>query len=251
MARKISSDSTIFGRVILSLSVALVFLLIPDRAFADIESLYAEGYSSSVEITNPSNAYGPPDGNMAESVEKGKWRMFLEDWTFSIGYAKRRLLAKSEGAGEAVGTFMLFRDPAMEMKVKGIGSIVSAGGSGSGGGCFIATAAYGSYGGWQVMILREFRDVYLVPHAIGRSLVNFYYRHSPWVADVIYGKRNLKSITRMALSPLMGVGLIFTRINLAERWPLFITIGVIFSVLLYMEILIRSQRRSAGKPRKG
>jgi hypothetical protein len=42
MARRIFSDSTIFGRVILSLSVALVFLLVADRTFADIESLYSE-----------------------------------------------------------------------------------------------------------------------------------------------------------------------------------------------------------------
>jgi hypothetical protein len=160
----------------------------------------------------------------------------------AISHGKLTLLANSEIGDDVVRTFMLFGDPAMEVKVQNTVSAASAGGSGSGGGCFIATAAYGSYDGWQVMILREFRDQYLLPHAMGKSLVNFYYRHSPWVANLIYGKRNLKSITRMALSPLMGVGLIFTRINLAERWPLFLTIGVIFSVLLYMEILIRWHR---------
>jgi hypothetical protein len=45
--------------IALALTIA-VFL--PAISFADIENLYADGYSSSVTITNPSNAYGAPDG---------------------------------------------------------------------------------------------------------------------------------------------------------------------------------------------
>jgi hypothetical protein len=44
------------------------------------------------------------------------------------------------------------------------------------------------------------------------------------------------------LSPLIGVSLVLGRINLAERWPLFITIAVILAVLLYMELLVRRNR---------
>jgi len=51
-------------RIACGLSVALL-LVYPGISRADIENLYAEGYSSSVTITNPSNAYGAPDGNTA------------------------------------------------------------------------------------------------------------------------------------------------------------------------------------------
>jgi len=72
-------------RIALPLSIAMVLLLfLPGTASADIESLYAEGYSSSVAITNPSNAYGAPDGNMAESTDKEKWGVFLQNWTFTM-----------------------------------------------------------------------------------------------------------------------------------------------------------------------
>jgi hypothetical protein len=74
----------LFRRIGVALSIALVLFLVPDRSFADIENLYAESYSSSVQITNPSNAYGAPDGSMAESTDKEKWGVFLQNWTFTM-----------------------------------------------------------------------------------------------------------------------------------------------------------------------
>ncbi|MCX5808731.1 MAG: metallophosphoesterase, partial [Proteobacteria bacterium] len=63
------------------------------------------------------------------------------------------------------------------------GSVVSGGGGGSG--CFIATAAYGSYLHPYVQILREFRDAFLAVNSMGRSFVEWYYRVSPSIADII------------------------------------------------------------------
>ncbi len=51
--------------------------------------------------------------------------------------------------------------------------------SGGGGGCFIATAAFGSYQEHHVWILRQFRDRYLLTSIPGRAFVRFYYSHSP------------------------------------------------------------------------
>jgi len=49
------------------------------------------------------------------------------------------------------------------------------------------------------------------------------------------------------LSPLVGAALAINSVNLGEKWPLLITIGVILSALLYMDLLIRRQRSLTRK----
>jgi len=76
--------------------------------------------------------------------------------------------------------------------------------SGSGGGgCFIASAAYGSYLNPHVYILRNFRDHYLLTNYFGKKFVEFYYRNSPPVAKVIATNDFLKTATRLALTPVV------------------------------------------------
>jgi hypothetical protein len=71
--------------------------------------------------------------------------------------------------------------------------------------CFIATAAYGSFLHPHVKVLREFRDRFLMPHKIGRSIVNFYNKYSPPVARFIAKYKAMKIPVRIGLLPLVSL----------------------------------------------
>jgi uncharacterized repeat protein (TIGR01451 family) len=77
--------------------------------------------------------------------------------------------------------------------------------SGGGGGCFIATAAYGTPMAQDVRYLRAFRDEYLQTNEAGRWFVTQYYKYSPPLADYLRQNDGLRSVVRGALSPLVGL----------------------------------------------
>lgn len=73
------------------------------------------------------------------------------------------------------------------------------------GGCFIATAAYGTPMAEEIQVLREFRDKYLLTNPAGQALVNFYYKVSPPIAEFIGEHPGLKPIVRAGLAPAIAV----------------------------------------------
>jgi len=81
----------------------------------------------------------------------------------------------------------------------------NSGGGGGGGGCFIATAAYGSYLEPHVMILRKFRDRFLLTNSPGKAFVKLYYRYSPPAANFIAGHDILRALVRLGLLPFIWI----------------------------------------------
>lgn len=72
--------------------------------------------------------------------------------------------------------------------------------------CFIATAAYGTDTAREIDVLREFRDEILLRNSLGASLVSFYYKTSPPMADFISKHDILRAIVRKGLvHPVAGV----------------------------------------------
>jgi hypothetical protein len=89
----------------------------------------------------------------------------------------------------------------LNVSLTGTGGFGSGGGGG--GGCFIATAAYGSYMANEVVLLKQFRDKWLIPNSIGRAFVELYYKYSPPVAEYIQGNEMMRVTSRIALTPLV------------------------------------------------
>ena len=105
--------------------------------------------------------------------------------------------------------------------------------SGSGGACFIATAAFGNYHAPEVILLQKFRDRFLLTNAPGRLFVDVYYRLSPSLADFISQYDALRRATRLALKPL-----IFT---IQHRMGVYT--GLLILMLAMTAILYAQQRR--------
>jgi hypothetical protein len=55
----------------------------------------------------------------------------------------------------------------------------------------------------DVMLLRAFRDKYLLTNPVGRTFVGLYYRISPPLARMIAGHDFLRSATRTMLAPVI------------------------------------------------
>jgi hypothetical protein len=135
------------------------------------------------------------------------WLAASHDTWISITSAK-------SGSGNAILSFSV--DPNTgsmartgSMSIAGLTFTISQaepdpGASDASGGCFIATAAFGSPLAPQVRLLREVRNRYLLPYPVGQTVVRWYYRSSPPLAEVIRHSKALRAIVRVGLGPLVG-----------------------------------------------
>ena len=93
--------------------------------------------------------------------------------------------------------------------------------------CFIATAAYGTILDSHVVLLRQFRDVYLMSNNLGRKIVGIYYNFSPEVANIISENMLLRGMVRIALYPFVGFAMFMLKISLTMK-----IIGVFLVVMI-------------------
>lgn len=114
--------------------------------------------------------------------------------------------------------------------------------SGGGGGCFIATAAFGSPLEMHVSILRDFRDTYLLPTKLGNAFVQIYYKYSPPVADIIAQHEYLRTATRYALYPVVGISFIALRNTFAQQ--MVILLALVGALFVVRSVRYRSNRNN-------
>jgi hypothetical protein len=112
------------------------------------------------------------------------------------------------------------------------GSAPAPAGESGGGGCFIATAIYGSRLAPEVVTLREFRDRYLLTNGPGQAFVDWYCRVSPTIAAFIAEHESLKTAVRWGLAPVV----------FAVKYP---TAALAMILLIPAVVMVRKCRRSA------
>lgn len=71
--------------------------------------------------------------------------------------------------------------------------------------CFIATAAYGSFLEPQVVLLRKFRNHFLLTNSPGKRFVALYYKYGPYAASFINEHDWLKPVAQISLYPVIGL----------------------------------------------
>lgn len=101
---------------------------------------------------------------------------------------------------------------------------------GGGGGCFIATAAFGTEFMSDVVLLRKFRDQYLLKRSWGVHFVDLYYKYSPNIANRIQNSLVLKPVVRFLLKPFVAISALsireaaFNHYMVLFGWTLFVTL---------------------------
>ncbi|CAK8722717.1 MAG: delta-60 repeat domain-containing protein [Candidatus Electronema aureum] len=175
------------------------------------------------------------DSTTADATATTSETKFLEEGNTSAGSGSGAFSSKLKNLKP--GTFFYARAYAVSGGTTYYGNQVSFRTADS---CFIATAAFGSVFDPAVQILRDFRDQFMSGNAVSRSLINFYYQHSPSIADVISQHNTLRFAVRMLLLPVIGVAWIALHIGLSE---LFFLVIAGFGLILCSQYALRLLRR--------
>ena len=113
-----------------------------------------------------------------------------------------------------------------------------------GGGCLIATAAYGSEMSWQVQHLRELRDGQLLNTSMGRTFLDgvnpVYYSFSPYVADLERENPVFREFVKVLITPMITSLSLLDYVDFDSKVDIIFygVILVILNVFLYVLVPI-------------
>lgn len=118
-------------------------------------------------------------------------------------------------------------------RINAYNAVQSADDGGDGGGCLIATAAFGSAMEPHVTILRKFRDKFLMTNRLGNAFIKMYYTYSPDLADFIVTHDRLRAMVRLSLIPVVAISWVALKLG-----PIFSTLLWVVSVCLIISFFI-------------
>jgi len=167
-------------------------------------------------------------GEVADSIDEAHAIVHLINWMLTSGqeHAEPLLYVPLPESVARIGTDALqfvtyngmsvwaaaaespFGD-GMSAQAPGTGNVTGGdtGAGAAGGGCLVATAAYGTEMAPQVQALRELRDAALLPTASGSAFMaafnGIYYSFSPAVADLERQSPELRALVRALVAPML------------------------------------------------
>jgi len=153
-----------------------------------------------------------------------------KNW-FDKNYAEYSSIYEAVGLEEPVIKEPEFGECGVGTKlIDGVCEVVET--SSGGGGCLIATAAYGSEMAPQVQLLREIRDNKVLSTESGSSFMTgfntFYYSFSPTIADWERESPAFKETVKLGLTPLLASLSILNHVDIdSEQEMLGYGIGII------------------------
>jgi hypothetical protein len=231
------------GRLYVSTFDTRVFLQYVDAVMAklgtsgEIQSQLRQAVSA-LDLVN----HNPPGADLYVTADGADFEaVTLDGFGNPFNYGFRTL--KSGPGGLYVGTANPFYG--FEVYQVEDEAAPSAGGKGGGGGCFIATAAFGSMLDPHVVLLRQVRDRFLLTNGPGRELVALYYRFSPGAAAFIARHETARAVVRWALMPVVGVSWVLLRIGAAP------TVFILLLVVAAGTLLVVNRRRRGATLRAG
>lgn len=166
--KSLVTEKNLIQSAVSNISIQQVKILI--EMGADVN----DGKKSAADGTTPLfslTAYARNDQNRADSLEIVK--ILLDNGAFVDGDMKlytRSLL--NTDTDPAIKDFIISRHPEMQAKITD---------APKSGGCYVATAVYGSYDCPQVWTLRRYRDYTLAETWYGRLFIRTYYAISPTI----------------------------------------------------------------------
>jgi hypothetical protein len=204
----------------------------PDEILLGLISfkLKVENVGDTAEVTIYLSEPAPSGAKWYKYDSINGWQDYLAHTVFSADRRSVIMQLKDGGYGDADGV-----ENGVIIEPSGLGIVnppPSSTVSNNSGGCFIATAAFGSTMEPHIQILRDFRDRHLLNSAFGGMIVNLYYKYSPPVAQFIEKHQTVRAVVRIGLMPLIAFS------HLALHFGFAITAGIAMLIIGLLIILM-------------